>query len=113
MVWLEIDEDALANNLAVFRDLAGPGVALNAVVKADAYGHGLKPVGRLFESAGADRLCVASLDEALALRAAGIEANILVLFPIPADGLREAARNSINVVLNDTSFVDNACLADG
>ena len=82
--WLEIDEDALRNNVAVFRELAGPHVALNAVVKADGYGHGLVPVARVFESAGVDRLCVAYLDEAIALRKAGIEGDMRY----PADDLR-------------------------
>ena len=100
-VWLEIDEAALANNVAVFRELIGPGVELNAVVKADAYGHGLVPVARAFESSGVDRLCVASLDEALALRRAGIESDILVLFAIPPDGLLDAAHNSIQISITD------------
>ena len=70
-LWAEIDEDALASNLRTVRGLLEPGVALNAVVKADAYGHGLVPVGRVLEAAGADRLCVASIDEATALRHTG------------------------------------------
>lgn len=101
-IWLEIDVDALTNNVAVFRELLGPAVALDAVVKADAYGHGLVPVARAFEAAGVDRLCVASLDEALALRAAGVEADILVLFAIPLDGLRDAAHNSVQISITDT-----------
>lgn len=100
-VWLEIDEAALANNVAVFRELIGPMVELNAVVKADAYGHGLVPVARAFESSGVDRLCVASLDEALALRRAGIESDILVLFAIPPSGLSDAAGNSIQISITD------------
>jgi len=95
--WLEIDIDALRNNVAVFRELTGPHVALNAVVKADAYGHGLIPVARAFETAGVDRLCVASLDEAIALRKAGIESDILVLFPIPAELIDEAVHNNVQL----------------
>jgi alanine racemase len=100
-VWAEIDLDALRNNVDVFREVVGPSVELLAVVKADAYGHGLVPVARAFEVAGVDRLCVASLDEALALRAAGIESDILVLFAIPADGIAEAARNNIQISITD------------
>ena len=95
--WLEIDIDALRNNVAVFRELTGPHVALNAVVKADAYGHGLIPVARVFEAAGVDRLCVASLDEAIALRKAGIESDILVLFPIPPELIDEAGHNNVQL----------------
>ncbi|CAN5744874.1 alanine racemase [soil metagenome] len=96
--WLEIDEQALAGNLALARELAGAGVELNAVVKADAYGHGLVSVARVFERAGADRLCVASLDEALVLRRAGISAPILVLFAIPPAEAVAAARQRIEIV---------------
>ena len=43
MAWLEIDLEALSGNLAVLRELAGPGVPVRPVVKADAYGHGARP----------------------------------------------------------------------
>lgn len=52
--WLEIDLDALATNLAALRGLAGPGVRVEPVVKADAYGHGAVPVAQFLEAAGAD-----------------------------------------------------------
>ncbi|MGI8928175.1 MAG: alanine racemase [Candidatus Limnocylindrales bacterium] len=100
-VWLEIDEDALAGNLRIVREMAGAGVEVNAVVKADAYGHGLAPVGRAFEAAGADRLCVASLDEALALREAGVAIPILVLFAIPPGEVARAAANDVEIVAAD------------
>ena len=95
--WLEVDLGAITNNVAVFRELVGPDVELNAVVKADAYGHGMLPVARTVEQAGVDRLCVATLDEALALRTSGIRIPVLVLFEIPASGLRAAVANSIEV----------------
>lgn len=100
-VWLEIDEDALTGNLGVVRDMVGPEADINAVVKADAYGHGLKPVGLAFEAAGAHRLCVASLDEALALREAGVSIPVLVLFAIPPGEAATAAANDIEIVAAD------------
>ena len=100
-VWLEVDEDALAGNLAVVRDMVGSGVEVSAVVKADAYGHGLTPVGLAFEAAGADRLCAASLDEALALREAGVSIPILVLFAIPPGEAGAAAGSDIEIVAAD------------
>lgn len=116
-VWLEIDLDALANNVQVVREMVGPGVELNAVVKADAYGHGLKSVGLAFEAAGADRLCVASLDEALALRDCGVRISILVLFAIPAGGVADAAANGIEIVAADLAgpveMVDRWAAPDG
>ena len=97
-VWLEIDVGALRSNLAAIRALIGADVALNAVVKADAYGHGLVPVASVFEAAGADRLCVASIDEALVLRGAGVIAPILVMFPIPVSAVARAAQERIEIV---------------
>jgi len=102
-VWAEIDEEALAGNVAAVCDLIGPGVELSAVVKADAYGHGLIPVGRVFEQAGADRLCVAGIDEATALRRAGISLPILILFPIPAAEVARAAAERFEIVASDAS----------
>ena len=102
-VWAEIDEAALASNLAAVRELVGPRVQLNAVIKADAYGHGLVPVARVFEAAGADRLCVASIDEAFCLRDAGIALPILILFAIPVGDVVRAATAGFEIVAADES----------
>jgi alanine racemase len=93
--WLEIDLDALRDNLALIRGLAGPGVPVRPVVKADAYGHGAAPVARALEDAGADGFCVAAFDEALELREGGVRGPILVLFPVAATWAREAAQQGI------------------
>jgi alanine racemase len=98
--WLELDLDALVANLAVIRDLGG-GVPVHPVVKADAYGHGAVPVARALGSAGADGFCVAVFDEALELRAAGIADPVVVLYPTPADRVREAARRRIGLSVGD------------
>ncbi|MEX0584665.1 MAG: alanine racemase, partial [Natronospirillum sp.] len=69
--------DNIQHNLAVARRYA-PGKRVWAVVKANAYGHGLVPVARHLASL-ADGLAVATLDEALALRGAGVQTPILLL----------------------------------
>jgi len=99
--WLEIDLDALAGNLAVVRQLAGPGVRVEPVVKADAYGHGAVPAARSLEEAGADGFSVATIDEAVVLRRAGIRGPILVLFPVPPEQAAEAARRGIALTAGD------------
>ena len=73
---LIIDLDAIAKNLQTMRAKTSGALAL-AVVKADAYGHGMIPVAKKLEAAGADYLGVADIDEALTLRAAGIDLPIL------------------------------------
>ena len=99
--WLEIDQDALAGNLRTVRDLVGPRVEVSAVVKADGYGHGLEVAARTFVAGGAGRLCVATLDEALALRRAGITAPVLILFSIPAAEVPAAAADGFELVAAD------------
>ena len=55
------------------------------VIKADAYGHGARELGKLYEKLGADILAVACIDEALQLRAAGIHTPVLILGATPPE----------------------------
>src|SRR4051812_28216710 len=73
--WLEIDRAALRHNLQRVRELA-PSSAVIAMVKANAYGHGLAVIAKALSEANA--FGVAFLEEAKALRAAGIEQPIVV-----------------------------------
>lgn len=77
--WLEIDLSALADNVRQLRRRIGPQRILYAVVKANGYGHGADLVAPAAVQAGADRLAVATLDEAVALRRSGVRVPILVL----------------------------------
>src|SRR5262245_573289 len=76
-VWVEIDLPALGHNLAFVRRLAGSR-GLIASVKANAYGHGAVPIARELVRLGVDALWTGSIDEALAIRDAGIDARILL-----------------------------------
>jgi alanine racemase len=69
------------------------------VVKADAYGHGAVPVALALQAAGADGFSVATFDEALELRAAGVILPILVLYPVPPEVVAAAARERIALAL--------------
>lgn len=77
--WIEVDLAALRENFANIKRLLPEGLPIVAVVKADAYGHGAVPVAECLLAEGASRLAVATLDEALALRRAGIAAPIMLL----------------------------------
>jgi alanine racemase len=81
-VWAEVDLDAVRTNVRTLAELAAP-AALMAVVKADGYGHGAVPVARAALDAGAAWLGVALVEEGAELRAAGIDAPILVLSEPP------------------------------
>jgi alanine racemase len=76
--WLEVDLDAVRENLKAVRRLVGASRRIFAVVKADGYGFGAAETGRAFLDAGADALAVADLAEGVRLRSCGIEAPILV-----------------------------------
>jgi alanine racemase len=81
-VWAEIDLDAVRANIRALAGAASP-AALMAVVKADGYGHGAVPVARAALDAGAQWLGVALVEEGAELRAAGIDAPVLVLSEPP------------------------------
>ena len=104
--WLEIDLDALRGNLAALRTMAGTNVPIHPVVKADAYGHGAVPVALALEAAGADGFCVATIDEALALREGGVRAPIRVLFPSPPAFAAEAAAAGIALSAGERTMLD-------
>jgi alanine racemase len=91
-----------------------PGVRVEAVVKADAYGHGARPVAGWLETAGAvDGLCVAALDEGLDLRAAGLALPILVLYPVPPDGAVEAGNAGLSITIGDAILLERTLRAVG
>lgn len=73
---------AVAHNLGVVREVVGPGVEVALVCKADAYGHGLVPVGRWAAAHGADWLAVATVQEGVALREAGLGCRVMVMSPV-------------------------------
>jgi alanine racemase len=77
--WAEIELDALRANLAWVRRKAGPGVKVLTVVKADAYGHGLRQIAALLMQSGTDIFGVANLKEAQAVRSVGEGWPILML----------------------------------
>jgi len=89
LVWCEIDEAALIHNVRLFRALVGPDVILALTVKANGYGHGLVESARAFVRGGADWLSVHSIEDAEALRAAGIAIPIYLMGPV---GLTQLAR---------------------
>ncbi|RMG35476.1 MAG: alanine racemase [Gammaproteobacteria bacterium] len=96
-----IDLGALVHNLAVARRHA-PHSRVMGVVKSLAYGHGMLPVARTLVRAGCDALAVARMEEALALRQAGIEAPLVVLEGcIWAAELEPARRHDLQLVLHD------------
>jgi alanine racemase len=77
--WIEVDLEAIRLNLLALRSKLKPWVDVIAMVKGDAYGHGMVPVARTLVDAGVSRLGVAFVAEALQLRQAGITAPIVLV----------------------------------
>lgn len=95
----EIDLDCIVYNLRLAREKVGPTVAVMAVVKADAYGHGAVPVARAALAGGAARLGVATLEEARALRQSGIAAPVLIMGWTPSGQLEAALDLNLTLTL--------------
>ena len=91
---------AAKKNYATFRRLIGKKVKLWAVVKSNAYGHGLYAFSKVMDRTGVDGFCVDSVVEGLALRKAGIKKHILVLGPTLPARYAEAAKKKITISIS-------------
>lgn len=91
-----IDLAAIRDNVALLAERAD-GAAVMAVVKADGYGHGLVPAARAALAGGASWLGTAFVEEALALRAAGVAAPVLAWLAAPAEPLAEAITANVDL----------------
>jgi alanine racemase len=99
VTWAEIDLDAIARNVQAIKAFVGPGTAVVASVKANAYGHGLRPVARIALEAGAAWLAVHRIQVAIALREGGITAPILLMGHIPPSGIDLVLEHGITPTL--------------
>ena len=109
-----VDLDALSANLQAVR--AHVGVPVMAIVKANAYGHGLVPVARQMQAQGADQLGVAFLEEGITLRRAGITLPILVMGGIFGPQAAEFIAHDLEITvssLDKLSQVESAAQARG
>lgn len=102
---VEIDLAALRHNFTEARRLAGPGVAVFPVVKSDGYGHGLIPVTQTLQEQGADGFLVASMEEAVTLRQAGIRIPIILHLPVSRKDVLEVVEFNISPVVFDPDIV--------
>lgn len=89
------------------------GARLDVVLKADAYGHGAVPVGLALQAAARppDGMAVATFDEAVELREAGLELPLLVLLAVPPERVPEAARRRIALVAGDVPLLERSLAA--
>lgn len=97
--WAEIDLNAIRHNLTTIRGFLKPQTKVMAVVKANAYGHGILEVARFCATEGADFLGVATLGEAMLLVEAGISLPILVMGYVPGECAQKVIENRIRTVV--------------
>ncbi|MCB0824831.1 MAG: alanine racemase [Armatimonadetes bacterium] len=104
--WADIDLDAFAFNLSVMREMIGPHVLLALVCKADAYGHGLVPMARQAVKNGVDWLAVATVQEGVALRDAGVSNRILVMSPSLPGEAEQAIFYDLDVMVESRESIE-------
>ncbi|MGV1099841.1 alanine racemase [Thiovibrio sp. JS02] len=102
---VEIDLAALRHNFRQVRQLVGGAVRILAVVKADAYGHGLIPSAKAFAEAGAKAFAVAEVEEGVLLRQAGIAGQIVVMLGVDSQGVDEVIAHDLTPVVYDLATV--------
>jgi alanine racemase len=110
-----VDLAAVRHNVRILKDLVsvdGP-VALMAVVKADGYGHGMVEVAGAAREGGADWLGVATIDEALALRAAGDRGPLLCWLSAPGDDFPAAVAAGVEVTAYSEAELEEIAAVGG
>ncbi len=101
---MEVNLGNIRHNFRAIQKHVGSGPQIMAVLKADAYGHGVIPVSRALLEEGCQRFAVATPDEALELREAGINEPLLVLGPSPCSVAREYVKLNISAAFTDLDF---------
>lgn len=105
-----IDLRAIEGNVRRIGEIAAPAQVM-AVVKADGYGHGLVPSAQAALAGGADWLGVAFIEEALALRAAGVDAKMLCWLAAPGEQLSKAVLADVDLSASAAWMVEEIVAA--
>jgi alanine racemase len=104
--WVDIDTQALVHNTKACKSLLGPTTKLCAVVKANAYGHGMVGCARVFLGSGADWLAVHSIEEVQTLRDAGITAPIYIIGYVALRDLPRIPKLDCRMIVYNTETLD-------
>ncbi|CAN5705444.1 alanine racemase [soil metagenome] len=104
--WVEVDLDALRDNYRTVREVIGPGPAIIAMVKADAYGLGVGRVVRALEPLDPYAYGVATADEGAQLRDLGVRRPIFVFSPLPPQAVERAAAAGVCATISDVGALE-------
>lgn len=102
--WAEISLDNIKHNFLTIKSGLNDGVKTMSVVKADAYGHGVKYVAPLLDKLGTDSFAVSNIEEAMQLREIGIDKPILILGYTPPELAEMLSDNNISQALLDLDY---------
>jgi len=103
--WVEINKENLLQNISVIRDLIGKSRKLMAVVKSNAYGHGMIEISKIILKSFVDWLGVNSIEEGIELRNNRINVPILVLGYVPLRDLEDAINNDLRLTVYNIETV--------
>lgn len=103
--WLEISKKNITHNLSIIRELIGKERKLMAVVKSNAYGHGMCEVAGIAIKAGVDWIGVNSIEEGIELKDKGITQPTLILGYVPIAELEEAIKNDLRLTIYNMETV--------
>lgn len=101
-----IDLDAYAHNLQAVQNIVGNQTGIIAVIKADAYGHGLLPIAEKATEADAKMIGVASIDEGITLREGGIDTPILVMIQPELNALPAIIKHNLTLMISDIATAE-------
>ncbi len=104
-VWVEVDLEAIKENISSLKNLIAPSALFMAVVKANAYGHGAVEVARVALEGGAERLGVVMVEEALELKEAGITQPIHLLAEPPVAAIPLIVKEDIIPAVYSLAFI--------
>ena len=102
--WIELDQDSLRHNVNEFRNAMRPGCELMAVMKAEAYGHGMYEAAVCVSRMGVNAFAVASVEEGIRLRRFGISGEILILGYTDPERVGELRRYDLTQTLIDYPY---------
>ncbi len=102
--WIELDQDSLRHNVNEFRNAMRPGCELMAVMKAEAYGHGMYEAAVCVSRMGVNAFAVASVEEGIRLRRFGISGEILILGYTDLERAKELCRYDLTQTLIDYPY---------
>src|SRR3989304_1834219 len=101
LAWVEIDSQAIKNNLYVIKEKVGKEVGVMAVVKANAYGHGAVGIAKIAQEENVDYFGVSSFYEARELRNNGIKLPILILGYTPTENYEDMVNFDVTATVKN------------